>query len=293
MESTVFYYDTNAQGDVIAIYDANGNRMVSYTYDAWGNTLSTQTNGIWGSTVSSLNPFGYRSYYYDSDTGLYYLQSRYYDPQVRRFINADSVIAGVDEGLGYNLFAYCGNNPVNRVDEDGHFWVEILDFFKSVATEIGSAMGLLAPAYAGCGGIAVADGPLPIGDAIGLAIAIILTAGVIGYGVYQAFKTIPNSKTQEFENEATVDIKSSNKNIIFPTNPDEFNPVGLVKVHRPGTKNGALISWMDPVTHIEVFRWDENPNFPNGAHYHVNESGHYIPGIDAVPEPYASIYFPR
>ena len=72
MESTVFYYGTNAQGDVIAIYDANGNKIVSYTYDAWGNTLSTQTNGTWGSTVSSLNPFGYRSYYYDSDTGLYY-----------------------------------------------------------------------------------------------------------------------------------------------------------------------------------------------------------------------------
>lgn len=127
MESTVFYYGTNAQGDVIAIYDANGNRMVSYTYDAWGNTLSTQTNGIWGSTVSSLNPFGYRSYYYDSDTGLYYLQSRYYDPQVRRFINADSVMAGVGGSVqGYNLFAYCFNNSVNMSDSSGHWpqWIK-------------------------------------------------------------------------------------------------------------------------------------------------------------------------
>ena len=145
MESTVFYYDTNEQGDVIAIYDANGNRMVSYTYDAWGNTLSTQTNGIWGSTVSSLNPFGYRSYYYDSDTGLYYLQSRYYDPQVRRFINADDydTLFCSPEGLtDKNLFAYCDNNPVARQDVDGEFWVTI--GIMAIGGTIGAAISSIS-----------------------------------------------------------------------------------------------------------------------------------------------------
>ena len=80
--------------------------------------------------------------------------------------------------------------------------------------------------------------------------------------------------------------------MIFPINPNDFNPIGLVKIPRAGTKNGALISWMDPITNVEVFRWDENPNYFNGPHYHIYGTGHYTPGVDIVPEPYASIYFP-
>ena len=84
------------------------------------------------------------------------------------------------------MFAYCGNNPVNRVDPTGHFWSEIWEFAKTAVTEIGKAIGVLSPAYAGCGGAAVADGPLPIGDIIGAAGAALLTVGAIGYGIYQA-----------------------------------------------------------------------------------------------------------
>ena len=82
--------------------------------------------------------------------------------------------------------------------------------------------------------------------------------------------------------------------VFFPVDPNDFNPIGLVKVYRPGTKNGAIISWMDPLTNTEVFRWDENPNYPNGPHYHITSAGsgeHYYPGT-IVPEPYATIYFP-
>ena len=79
--------------------------------------------------------------------------------------------------------------------------------------------------------------------------------------------------------------------MIFPVDPNTFNPVGLVKVPRAGTKNGALISWMDPLTKTEVFRWDENPNYSDGPHYHIHGTGHYYPGT-IVPEPYATIYFP-
>ena len=128
MESTVFYYGTNAQGDVIAMYDSDGNLCVSYLYDAWGNLLSAKTYTNAGATARSLNSLLYRGYYFDSESGFYYLQSRYYDPQVRRFINADGLIA--PENVGYNLFSYCGNNPVNRADPTGMFWKEIGDFFS-------------------------------------------------------------------------------------------------------------------------------------------------------------------
>ena len=89
-----------------------------YTYDAWGKLISI--TGEKASTLGVINPLRYRGYYYDSETGLYYLQSRYYDPEVGRFISADGEISGVGgEILGYNMFAYCMNNPVNTDDAVG------------------------------------------------------------------------------------------------------------------------------------------------------------------------------
>lgn len=117
----------------------------------------------------------------------------------------------------------------------------------------------------------------------------IVVHGAFGVSVYRAAtqeKSVAISKPEEI-----VVSKESNTPVLFPANPNHFNPIGLVKVHRPGTKNGALISWMDPIVNIEVFRWDENINYPNGSHYHIYGAGHYYPG-DIVPEPFASIYFP-
>ena len=101
---------------------------------------------------------------YDSDLGLYYLQSRFYDANTGRFINADGYVSTGQGLLSQNIFAYCGNNPVNRVDSTGYFWGEIWEFAKTAVSEIGKAIGVMSPAYAGCGGAAVADGPLPIGN---------------------------------------------------------------------------------------------------------------------------------
>ena len=95
-----------------------GTVSAGYTYDAWGNLLATI--GTMASTLGSANPLRYRGYVYDTETGLYYLQSRYYNPGWGRFINADSVLAIGAEISTYNAFAYCGNNPVNHVDSDGH-----------------------------------------------------------------------------------------------------------------------------------------------------------------------------
>ena len=114
-----FWFEKNLQGDIVAVYNANGVKLISYTYDAWGNFATTYYNSCNPTSVASYNPFRYRGYYYDNETGLYYLQSRYYDSAVGRFLNADTVF-DYDAGFpGYNLFVYCGNEPVFRIDISG------------------------------------------------------------------------------------------------------------------------------------------------------------------------------
>ena len=112
---TAYYYLKNQQGDVLKIVDGSGNVVGSYTYDAWGKVLSATGD------IAQANPIRYRSYYYDADTGLYYLQSRYYDPEIGRFISADDTqyLGASGTALGYNLFGYCENNPVNAADPSG------------------------------------------------------------------------------------------------------------------------------------------------------------------------------
>ena len=117
---TPFAYAKNLQGDVLGIIDGNGVWVVSYEYDAWGNPLSV--TGSLAGTLGAINPFRYRSYVYDEESGLYYLNSRYYDPEVGRFLNADGYASTGQDIQGCNMFAYCGNNPVNRADSSGEFW---------------------------------------------------------------------------------------------------------------------------------------------------------------------------
>jgi len=107
------------QGDVTAVYDTSGILKAEYIYDAWGIcTVTVDVDGI-----GTLNSIRYRGYYYDSEIGLYYLQSRYYNPEWGRFISADNY-PSTGQGLtGNNMFAYCGNNPVSRADNSGEFWV--------------------------------------------------------------------------------------------------------------------------------------------------------------------------
>jgi RHS repeat-associated protein len=117
-----YYYRKSLQGDVTHVYHENGTCVAEYNYtDAWG-----EHDIVWSvGGMAELNPIRYRSYYYDTESQLYYLKSRYYDAEVGRFINADVIgILDISMGLinGLNLYSYCGSNPVTRIDPDGYFW---------------------------------------------------------------------------------------------------------------------------------------------------------------------------
>ena len=118
-----YYYTHNSRGDIVGIYNGAGELKAHYEYDAWGNVISITDNNGNAITnpnhIGNLNPFRYRGYYQDTETGLYYLMSRYYDPITHRFINADGYFQSGTSILDANTFAYCGNNPVNLSDPNG------------------------------------------------------------------------------------------------------------------------------------------------------------------------------
>ena len=128
--ATKYYYVLNLQGDVTEIRSTSNALVAQYNYDAFGNILSIKDangNNITSSThIANVNPLRYRGYFYDTETGFYYLNSRYYDPATRRFISADNVIDERDFD-SLNLYSYCGNDPVNRKDNGGAWWDIALD----------------------------------------------------------------------------------------------------------------------------------------------------------------------
>ena len=136
--NTLYYYVLNAQGDVVRIVNSSRSVVASYTYDPWGKIISSS------GTLADINPLRYRGYYYDAETGFYYLQSRYYDPEIGRFINADSYASTDATGLlSTNMFAYCENDPVNRSDPSGEFWNIV------VGAALGAGMEVLTQLAAG------------------------------------------------------------------------------------------------------------------------------------------------
>ncbi len=148
----VYYYAYNAQGDVIGLYSVNQYGyfvpQVYYTYDAWGKVLSI--SGNMADTLGQQNPFRYRGYYYDSETQFYYLNSRYYDPEVGRFINTDHEIAGTNGRVqGYNLFSYCFNNPVNLSDPAGNWPQWLTGAINVVSGALSMAAGVALGATVG------------------------------------------------------------------------------------------------------------------------------------------------
>ena len=154
-----FWFEKNLQGDIIAVYNDSGVKVLTYAYDAWGNILSTSWSNSSGTNAyAKYNPFRYRGYYYDSELGMYYLQSRYYDPTIGRFINAEGALGRLDSQQGHNLFVYAFNNPIMFSDYTGN-WPSLSTICAVVAVAACVvAVGALCVATAGLASVAVAGG---------------------------------------------------------------------------------------------------------------------------------------
>ena len=196
----LFYYLYNLQGDVIAIVRAaTGQVVAKYSYDAWGNCTVTNAAGY---AVGDKNPFRYRGYYYDTETGLYYLNSRYYNPEFGRFISADGLIDNRG-ATSQNLFAYCYNNPVNYSDADGHLpkWLSgVLDIASGITQILAGAAMATATAATG------------VGIAAGIAMALNGSATIVS-GVMQIYNAAIGANVAHEENLIRTGIKALGKAI--------------------------------------------------------------------------------
>ncbi len=193
---TAYAYLYNLQGDVIGLVDSNGTKMVSYSYDAWGKPISK--TGSLATTLGKLNPFRYRGYIFDEETGLYYLRSRYYNPNLCRFINADDVEAmGADGDInGYQLFIYCMNDPVNNKDEAGSW---SLPNWAKVAIGAALIVGAAVVATVATGGVACFAAGAAIGAAKGA------VSGAIGGAITGAIQSRIETGSWDGALEAAVD----------------------------------------------------------------------------------------
>ena len=185
-----YYFEKNLFGDVLRVYNSSGTTVASFTYDSYGNVLS-QT----GSMMDKVH-FRYRGYYYDSETGFYYLQTRYYDPSICRFISADQLeLLGTlaDYPGQINLYAYCNNNPIMYTDPTGEIfgWIIVL-IGVSVGATIGGIVGGITAANNGADAWGVVGGVL-LGGVIGAAGGALLTAG--GAAAYAGVASIIPSLT--------------------------------------------------------------------------------------------------
>lgn len=261
---TIYTYVKNAQGDVVSIVNYDGIEVMAYIYDAWGNQLSTY--GSMEPTLGRKNPLRYRGYVYDTETGLYYLNSRYYNPTWGRFINADTtdvLDASLDKAnWDKNLFAYCDNNPIIRVDHGGQIWMLIgaaVGAFVSGAVSGALAttgIGLVASigANAGLGGAAYVSDQIVNGDEITLDGLITNTiaggvGGAIGgsganaKGLSAAWKSASNSITRELRR---ANIKYAAKRIsAYTAEKTAIKIAAKIAVGRIGfgTIASAITAW--------------------------------------------------
>ena len=167
-----YYYLRNAQSDIVKLIDKTGATVVEYRYDSWGKLLST--SGSLASTLGKNNPFRYRGYVYDEETGFYYLQSRYYNPEVGRFISSDVLLSTGQGVLGHNAYAYCGNNPIVREDTQGNL-------LGLIAAAVGAVTGAVVGAVTGAvtGAITALASGSDFGETVVAGIASGAAAGAI------------------------------------------------------------------------------------------------------------------
>lgn len=198
-DGTVYYFRKNLMGDVTHIYNANYALQARYVYDAWGNHKIVDESGneiTDTDNIGLINPIRYRGYYYDTETGLYYLKARYYDPETCRFISQDDIsFLAPNHITGLNLFAYCNNNPINDVDFNGN-----IGFLAAlgIAILIGAAIGATTGAVMGGAAYAIDHTSDFSWQGFGAAVAGGAVSGLITGGVAGAMSIIGGPATGVF-----------------------------------------------------------------------------------------------
>ena len=290
----MYYILTNSRGDVVGIYNGSGTLLASYEYDAWGNIISVKDGS--GETISpeenniaNLNPIRYRGYYYDTETGLYYLQSRYYNPQVGRFLNADNIAYLGVEGtpLSYNLFSYCTNNPVNKIDSNGHapkWWQSVL-----IGVAVIAVVSLVTAAIVSTGGAAavlatagnVALGALKIAATSGIVSGTIRTGKSIAGGesnIKELGKDFVVGFADGFKASALYSAGCTGVSMVGSGISGQFNngcgwKAGLWEggYQTPNTHGISIATHHGGINGGRSFGVDIDVY--NGAHYHTNKFG--------------------
>ena len=198
-----YFFVKNLQGDILKVVDNVGDTIITYHYNAWGE-ITSETVAVGYEDIANRNIFRYRGYIYDTETQLYYLQSRYYDPAICRFINADGEISGVGgEICGYNMFSYCFNNPVNLDDSTGQ-WPKWLSGAMNV---IGGAIQMAAGAALGA-----TVGWTGIG-AVAAGLLIVNGAATIAQGTGQLVNSATKSNLMREDNIIKTGVQSAGKAI--------------------------------------------------------------------------------
>ena len=212
---TAYAYVKSLQGDIVAILDENGNTVVSYGYDAWGAPL--WCTGELAETLGKVQPFRYRGYVFDEETGLYYLRSRYYNPGWGRFVNADAEIAVEAKLWDAKLFLYCANNPVRYTDDGGNsFWDVLADCGKAllVAAVVVAVVAVVIAATGGGGGfaLAAAGGEIISGAAVAdAAMTTAVAAGATGASLMFASKLGKEYEDGNYSNHTKLNNVSENE----------------------------------------------------------------------------------
>ena len=227
--TATYYYITNLQGDVMYLVDASGNEVAAYDYDPYGKVITAT------GAMAEINPLRYRGYYYDSETGFYYLQSRYYDPEISRFINADSYASTGQSYLGYNMFAYCNNSPVLHSDPSGEILVTTVILIVSIAVGVTvAAVTAYESRKAGCDWADTAF--YSLGNGL-CAFTAVYSFGMTAYNVYLNFCAI-NAVASTSDSATTVYPPNDG----FSGTPESVTLPARTTVERYGSPNGRYVA---------------------------------------------------
>lgn len=262
-EFDCYYFEKNFQGDITGIFNEAGSQVAWYEYDAWGNRVyGVYLSGY--SDIFNANPFRYRGYYYDTETGFYYCGSRYYDPVIGRFINADSTNTLMNTPMAYtdkNLYAYCDNNPVMRVDNGGEFWDTVFDVVSLCFSVVDVAKNPDDPwAWVG---LAV--------DVVSLVVPFATGGGLIVDAVTKADDVVDLAKTIDNVSDTADNVYDGVKLITNAKVPDCFVAGTLIS-----TEDGFI-----PIENIQIsdYVWATDPDtgetsLKKVVNTYINETTH-------------------